>query len=129
MRQSTERPFEKKWLSLVIMCVICLCFLAGGYTLYRRSIEGAVSGTTISYMDQMARHDIRNVGSQLDSRLEYLHSLGSRLQLLQEDEQIDIPYLLSVDAQATKFQKLYLITIQGTVYDNAYLVSELADLP
>ena len=96
MRQRMERPFRNKWLTLISMCAICLCLLVGGYMLYQRSIEDAVSGTTISYMDQMANHDIRNVGSQIDSRLDYLHSLGNRLQLVHEDEQVDIPYLLSV---------------------------------
>ena len=129
MRQRMERPFRNKWLTLISMCAICLCLLVGGYMLYQRSIEDAVSGTTISYMDQMANHDIRNVGSQIDSRLDYLHSLGNRLQLVHEDEQVDIPYLLSVDAQATQFYKLYLITTQGTVYDSAYLVTELEELP
>lgn len=129
MRQFRERFSTKKWLSLVIMCAICLCLLVGGYILYQRSIEDAVSTTTISYMDQMANHDIRNVGSQIDSRLDYLHSLGGRLQLLREDDQADIPYLLSVDAQATQFQKLYLITSEGIVYDSAYLVSKLEELP
>lgn len=129
MRQLADRAFGGKWPSLVIMCAICLCLLIGGYTLYQRSIEDAVSSTTISYMGQMADHDIRNVGSQIDSRLNYLHSLGVRLQLIRESDQSDISYLLSVDAQATQFQKLYLITAQGDVYDNAYLVSKLEELP
>lgn len=129
MRKSAERPSVQKWLSLIILCILSLCVLVGGYALYRRSIESAVSSTTISYMDQMANHDIRNVGSQIESRLDYLHSLATRLQLVREEEQVDIPYLLSVDAQATQFEKLYLITAQGAVYDSAYLISELAEQP
>lgn len=97
--------------------------------LYQRSIEDAVSGTTLSFMEQLAQHDIRNVGSQFNSRLEYLRSLKNRLALLQDSEQIDIPYLLSVDTQASQFDKLYLVTAQGTVYDSAYLVSALDELP
>jgi len=125
MRQSAERASGNKWLALVIMCILCLCLLAGGYTLYQRSIENAVGGTTLSFMEQFAEHDIRNVSSQFNSRLEYLRSLGNRLALLQESEQIDIPYLLSVDAQASQFEKLYFVASQGTVYDSAYLVSAL----
>ena len=129
MGRSAKRPSGRKWPSLVLMCAICLCLLAGGYMLYQRSIEGAVSGTTRSFMEQLAEHDIRNVGSQFANRLNYLHSLGVRIQMVREEEQIDIPYLLSVDSQATQFQKLYLITSQDTVYDSAYLISTLDELP
>lgn len=127
MRQLAARFHEQKWGSLVIMCAICLCLLVGGYTLYQRSIEDAVEGTTHSFMEQIAEHDISNVNSQFNSRLEYLRSLENRLELLQESEQINIPYLLSVEAQASQFEKLYLITTQGSVYDSAYLVSTLGD--
>ena len=129
MRQLAERSSGKKWLSLAIMCVTCLCLLVGGYTLYRRSIEDAVGGTTLSFMEQLADHDIRNVNSQFNGRLEYLRSLGKRLSLLQESEQVDIPYILGVDAHASQFEKLYLVTTQGTVYDSAYLVSTLDEMP
>lgn len=131
MRQSKEHDPKGKWspLTIICMCTICLCLLAGGYALYQRSIEGAVGGTTRSFMEQLAEHDIRNVGSQVDSRLEYLRSLAVRMNLVREEEQVDIPYLLSVDAQATQFQKLYLITVQGNVYDNAYLFTPLDEFP
>lgn len=125
MQQPAKRHPGSKWISLVVMCAICLCFLIGGYTLYRRSIEDAVGGTTLSFMEQLAVHDMRNVSSQFNGRLEYLRSLGNRLTLLQDLENIDLPYLLGVDAQASQFEKLYLITAQGTVYDSAYLVSSL----
>ena len=125
MRQTASLFHERKWVSLVIMCAICLFLLIGGYSLYQRSIEDAVGGTTLSYMEQLAQHDIRNVGSQFNGRLEYLHSLGKRLALVQKGEQTDIPYLLSVDAQASQFDKLYLITDEGVVYDSAYLVTDL----
>lgn len=110
MWQPAKRYFANKWTSLVILCTTCLCILVGGYTLYRRSIEDAVGGTTLSFMEQLADHDMRNVGSQFNGRLEYLRSLGNRLALLQEPEQIDLPYFLGVDAQASQFEKLYLIT-------------------
>lgn len=129
MYRPKKRTYLRKWPPLIIMCIVCLLLLAGGYTLYRHSIEDAVSGTTFSYMEQMADHDIRNVGNQIDNRLDYLRSLSAKLQLIREEEQFDIPYLLSLDAQATQFQKLYLITTQGTVYDSAYLVTELEELP
>lgn len=129
MRQTQKRFKEWKWKPLVVMSVICLFLLASGYKLYQHSIDNAVSGTTQSYMDQLAEHDIRNVGSQIDSRLNYLHAIGSRMELLRKDEQINIPYLLSVDAQATDFQKLYLITDNEFVYDSSYLVSSLDEMP
>lgn len=79
MRRSAKRSHEWKWPSLVVMCAVCLCLLLGGYALYQRSIEDAVDATTRSYMEQLAEHDIRNVGSQFDSRLNYLCSLGARM--------------------------------------------------
>lgn len=115
--------------SLLIMSLICLLLLAGGYLLYQRSIEDAVEGTTRSFMDQLAEHDIRNVGSQIDSRVSYLHALRFRLEQLRKDDQIDIPYLLSVDARATQFHKLYLITSSGRVYDSSYLITDLNEIP
>lgn len=111
--------------SLFIVGVICLSLLLGGYIMYQRSIEDAVEGTTRSFMNQLAEHDIRNVGSQVDGRLNYLRSLNERLELLRRDEQIDISYLLSVEAQSTQFQKIYLITEGGAVYDSAYLETNL----
>ncbi len=129
MRQLAARFYERKWLSLIIMCSICLSLLFGGYVMYRRSIEDAVEGTTRSFMEQLAEHDIRNVGSQINGRLEYLRFLGKRLTLVQEEEQINIPYLLSVDAQASQFEKLYLVTTGGEVFDSAYLESVLDEFP
>ena len=127
MRPGTDPP--RKIYSVVVLCVVCIGVLIGGFVLYQRSIEDAVDGTTRSFMNQMADHDIRNVGSQVNNRLDYLRALGGRLALLREDQQSDIPYLLSVESQSTQFEKLYLITAAGTVYDSSFLVSSLDSVP
>ena len=119
----------RRWPVFFIICAVGLSVLAGGYLLYRNSIGDVVNSTTISFMDQLAEHDIRNVGSQVQSRLNYIKSLGNRLKLIREEEQTDIPYLLSVDAQATQFEKLYLITTEGKVYDSTYLTTSLDEIP
>lgn len=124
-----KQPSERKWPVLLIICAVCLTVLVGVYFLYWNSIAGVVGRTTISFMEQLADHDIRNVNSQVDSRLNYLRSLGKRLELVQEEDRLDIPYLLSVDAQATQFEKLYLITTGGAAYDSAYLVTPLEKIP
>lgn len=120
---------QGRGVALLIMCIVSLSVLAGGYVLYQRSIDSVVSNTTISFMDQLTDHDIRNVDTQIQSQLAYLRSLGKRLNLVRTDEQEDISYMLSVDAQATQFEKIYLITTNGTVYDNAYIATDLAHIP
>lgn len=118
-----------KWPIFFSICAICLTVLVGGFVLYRNSITNVVSSTIISYMEQLAEHDIRNVGSQVQSKLNYIKSLGKRLELVREGEQTDISYLLNVDAQATQFEKLYFITEEGVVYDSSYLQTSLDEMP
>lgn len=112
----------------MIVCIACIMILCGGYILYQKSIETAVSNTTVSFMEQLAEHDIKNVVSQSDNRVSYIHSLCKRIELVRREEQMDIPYLLSVEGQATPFEKIYLITTEGTVYDSTYLVSSLNEV-
>lgn len=127
--QKKRHLSEGRGTALLIMCIVSLSVLVGGYILYQRSISGVVSGTTISFMNQLADHDIRNVESQVESQMDYLHSLGRRLDLVRESDQVNIPYLLSVDTQATQFKKLYLITTGGTAYDSTFLITSLDKLP
>ncbi|MCQ4637980.1 ATP-binding protein [Anaerovorax odorimutans] len=129
MKENKKRLSERKWPTFFIVCAISLAILIGGYLLYQNSIEGVVSGTTKSFMNQLADHDIRNVGSQVDSQLNYLRSLAKRMGTIRDEDQMDLPYLLSVEAQATAFQKLYFITREGKTYDSTYLVSSLNKMP
>lgn len=129
MKHIRENLLKKKWPVFFVICVMSVSVLIGGFVLYRNSITDLVSNTTISFMDQLAEHDIRNVGSQVQSRLDYIESLGKRLETIREEEQSDIPYLLSVDAQTTQFEKLYLITTEGVVYDSSYLTTSLDEIP
>lgn len=115
--------------ALVIMCAVSLAVLVGGYMLYQRSIAGVVSSITDSFMGQLADHDIENVSNQVDNQLEQLRFFGKKISLVRDNEQADIPYLLNVDAQASKFDKLYFITSKGKVYDNSYLTTSLEKVP
>lgn len=128
MKQVKKHLSGRKWPVFFFMCAVSLTVLIGGLVLYRNSIADAVDSTTISFMEQLAEHDIRNVGSQVQSRMNYIKSLGKRLELMREEEQIDISYLLSVDVQATQFEKLYLITAGGAVYDSSYLTTSLDEV-
>lgn len=125
MKQKKNLLPKRKQMTFTIMCILCFTVLLGGYQLYKRSIEEAVGNTTISFMEQLADHDIKNVESQSNVRMTYIHSLCNKVSLLRQDEQANIPYLLSVEVQSTEFNKIYLITTEGTVYDSSYLVTPL----
>lgn len=128
MKSEKKHLLDHRWPVILLFCVVFLAALGGSFVLYQRSIERAVDKTTLSFMEQLADHDSRNVESQFKSRLSYIHSLSRRISLIQQDKAEDILYLLGVEVQSTQFQKLYLVMTDGTVYDSAYLKTNLEDV-
>lgn len=96
--------------------------------MYQYSIEKAIDNTTVSFMEQLAEHDIRNIENQFNGRLRYIHSLCNRIKRYRDKEAVDIVYLLSVEARSTAFRKFYFITTGGKVYDSSFLVRSLDEI-
>lgn len=114
--------------SYVVISVAAAILLAGGYMLYQQSVTQAVNGTTTSFMNQIADHDAQGIHSQMASNWNYLDSLAERIRLSRADELEDISYQLGVEAQASSFDRIYIVTEDGNLYDSAYLTGSLDDM-
>ena len=114
-------------LSYVAICVATAIVLGGGYALYQQSIAQAVNGTTTSFMEQIADHDAQGIHNQMTSKWDYLDSVVERIRLAREGDLQDMSYQLGVEVQASSFDRIYLVTEGGRLYDNTYLVSSLDD--
>lgn len=115
-------------LAYVIICVAAAIMLAGGYVLYQQSITQAVNGTTLSFMEQIADHDAQGIHNQMTSKWTYLDSVAERIRLSREDELADLSYQLGVEVEASSFERIYLVTDKGRLYDNTYLATSLDDV-
>lgn len=110
-----------------LVCILAAAVVAGGYQLYRMSVTQAVNGTTTSFMSQIAAHDAQAIYNQMASKWEYLESLSDRIRLTRQTDLEDISYLLSVEMQASSFDSIFLVSSDGKLYDNTYLISSLDD--
>lgn len=114
-----------KWFIYSTILVISLLILFSGYFLYKKSVEHAVYNTTVSFMEQITEHDIKNMENQMSAKYEYIQSLASRIRNTRKENLTDLSYMLSVESQSTDFHKLYVVTKSGKVYDNAHLVTSI----
>lgn len=115
-------------LAYLAMCAVAVVVLAGGYLLYQQSITQAVNGTTLSFMEQIADHDAQGIHNQMTSKWDYLDSVAERIRLAREGELADLSYQLGVEVQSSSFERIYLVTDQGNLYDNTYLTTNLNDV-
>lgn len=111
----------------VVVCVLTVAMLAGAFLLYRLSITQAVDGATMSFMAQLADHDAQAVHNQMSGTWSSLESLVDRMRITRESEREEVSYLLGVEAQATSFDRILLVTDDEQVHDSTYLVSNLDD--
>lgn len=125
MKKYLKTRVQNKWYAFLGVCLICIVIIGGGYWLYQRSINGAVYKNTVSFMEQLVSHDIKNVESAINSNQDYLHSFIERLGVTRKENQKDISYLLGIESRVTSFDKLYLITTSNKVYDNSQLITTL----
>lgn len=89
--------------------------------MYYLSIEQAVYSTTLSFMQQIADHDHLNVINQMDSKVEYLRAMLSRIEATRSRQIEDVVYSMGVEAKTTSFDTIYLITEDGEVISSSYL--------
>lgn len=121
-------PVGLRPLVYAAVCLAAVVVLVGGYLLYQQSITQAVNGTTTSFMEQIADHDAQGIHNQMTSKWDYLDALAERVRLTREGELEDMSYQLGVEAQASTFDRLYVVTDEGELYDDAYAVSGLDDV-
>ncbi|WP_294465158.1 histidine kinase dimerization/phospho-acceptor domain-containing protein [uncultured Anaerofustis sp.] len=114
-----------KWFIYIIIFILSLLILSSGYFLYKKSVEHAVYNTTVSFMEQITDHDIQNIENQIESKWEYIESLSGRIRNTRAENVSDLSYMLSIEARSTSFNKLYIITNKGRVYDNAHLITSI----
>ena len=110
------------------ICVLAVAVLAGGFALYQQSISTAVNGTTTSFMSQIADHDAQGIRNQIINKWDYLDSLAQRIRLTRPEDLEDVSYMLGVETQSTSFDKIYLVTPEGIMYDNTYLSTRLDNM-
>ncbi|WP_373263306.1 ATP-binding protein [Hungatella hathewayi] len=127
-----NRPSHKnvpKWSILILIILVSLTGLGGGYWLYQQSIGRAVYSTTISFMKQIADHAQLNIINQMNTKWEYINSILERIRLTRDGRLENVLYDLGAGAAATDFDKMYLITDEGLVYSSSYLETRLEDMP
>ncbi len=125
------RGFIKKHgrgFGMLLIFLISALILGGGYGLYQISIGRAVYATTVSFMEQIADHDQLNVVNQMNSKWECLNSILLRLRETRDKQIEEVIYDLSVESVTTSFEKLYIVTDSGHVYNNSYLESALDEM-
>lgn len=125
MKKYIQSKIQQKWIMFLILCMLSMSVIGIGYGLYQRSIKEAVYTNTVSFMDQLASHDIKNIENTIANKQENLHSIIERLKITHKEDQKDISYMLGIEARASSFEKLYLITAQNKVYDDSQLVTTL----
>lgn len=129
---SLSRPEEagrRSVLLYIAVCALTVVVLVGAFFLYRMSITQAVDGATASFMAQLADHDAQAVNNQMSATWGSLESLVDRMRITRESEREDVSYLLGVETQATSFDRILLVTDDGSVHDSTYLVSALDEAP
>lgn len=129
MKKHITSKIQYSWKVLFALCFFSVIGISGGYWLYQKSVKDAVYKNTISFMDQLADHDIKNIDNTIQDKQEYLHNLVQRLRLQRENKRQELSYQLSVEARISSFDKIYLITDTGMVYDNALWITTLDTVP
>lgn len=108
-----------------ITIALAVALIGGGYWFYRQSLTQAVNFTTTSFMNQIADHDAQSIYNQISAQWNALDKFLDRLATTRDDDLSDISYLMSVEAQASTFDKFFLVSESGMVHDSAYLTTTL----
>lgn len=124
-----RRKSGPNWWNFSLILTAAFAVLGIGYFLYQKSVGQAVYSTTKSFMKQIADHDNLNVENQMNAKWETLDTVLTRVESSKNNSIEDVIYTLSVEAQVTAFDKLYLITEDERVYSNAYLETALEEMP
>lgn len=108
-----------------VTIALAAALIGSGYWFYRQSLAQAVNFTTTSFMNQIADHDAQSIYNQISAQWNTLDKLLDRLATTRDEDLSDISYLMSVEAQASTFDKFFLVSESGTVHDSAYLTTTL----
>lgn len=127
MKNIKQRDVLKYGIFVIILITLFIV-LGSGYWLYQHSIGQAVYSTTISFMKQISDHDRLNIVNQMNTKWEHLDSILERIKIHKNNPLKELIYDLSVESQATAFNRFYIITESGKVYNSSYIETELKDM-
>lgn len=119
---------KRRIFPLFVLSAVVVSLLSAGYWLYQRSVREVIHATTVSFMEQIAEHDRQNMLNQMDSKWSALMTITNRINAAREYSLAEVFTDLKLNVVSGTFQRLYLVTDEGSVYAHTGLKTDLNDM-
>ncbi|WP_195984547.1 hybrid sensor histidine kinase/response regulator [Clostridium sp. D33t1_170424_F3] len=119
---------KRKIFPLFLLFAVVVTLLSAGYWIYQKSVREVIHATTVSFMEQIAEHDRQNMLNQMDSKWKDLMTITNRVNAAREYSLAEAFTDMKLNVVSGTFQRLYLVTNQGSVYSHTGLRTALNDM-
>lgn len=106
----------------VLLVLATLVALSLAACVYVNQLTQTTDASVVASMQELSRHDMQNIQSELESSWDYLSAVYTRTQLNQSDTIQEVCSRLNLEQISNIFNTIYLVDSNGNTYSSANVV-------
>ncbi|MCJ7855544.1 ATP-binding protein [Lachnospiraceae bacterium NSJ-143] len=119
------RKINKNWALILILATLAALSLA--VCVYISQLTQATDASVVASMQELSRHDLQNIRSELESSWEDLSAIYTRTQVSKCENIQEVCSRLNVEQISNIFNTVYLVDSNGNTYSSTNVVKNDSD--
>lgn len=111
---------SKNW--MIIFMIATLVFLSLAVSIYVKQLTQTTDTSVVASMQELSRHDMQNIQSELESSWDSLSAVYTRVQVNKCDNIQEVCRRLNLEQSSNIFNTIYLVDSNGNTYSSANVV-------
>lgn len=121
------RSGNKNRYRTVVLILVMLVSLSLAVLVYMKQLAKATNASVVASMEELSRHDMQNIKSELQSSWEELSAIYSRARASGAESIQEICLRLNIEQISNIFDVIYLVDSNGNTYSSANVVKNSSE--
>lgn len=121
------RSGNKNRYRTVVLILVMLVSLSLAVLVYMKQLAKATDASVVASMEELSRHDMQNIKSELQSSWEELSAIYSRTRASGAESIQEICLRLNIEQISNIFDVIYLVDSDGNTYSSANVVKNSSE--
>lgn len=116
---------KRRWPILFVFSMLVILLLA--IYVYVQRLAQTIDASVLATMQELSRHDMKNIQSELENSWDSLSAIYTRTQTNKNEDIQDVCSRLSLEQISNIFDSIYLVDANGNTYSSANVIKNEKD--
>ena len=120
-----KRWWHKGWIGILILLTPII--LLSAVWAYVNQLSHATESSVIAFMEELSRHDMQNIQSELENSWDEISAVYSRTRSSRCESIQEVCSRLNLEQVTNTFDIIYLVDTEGNTYSSANMIQDSSD--